>query len=105
MMSLNGILAELGLAHPTGQPDPTMDREWTTEPRFHPEEGQCYELAFARIPQREGEPLVVKKVRADGPSAADWFDLDAQGPLDRRLYAYTVKAWRPLEGAVEGRMH
>ncbi len=102
MMSLHGILAELGLAR---TPDPLQtalapDSQWVTGGRFEPEEGACYELAFLRIPPRADEALVIKRVRADGPSAVDWFDLDARRPLARELYAYAVKAWRRLDDAV-----
>jgi|GEM_PF-1850163 len=99
MMSLNGILAELGLARPLPrQGDDAPAGDWITEQRFVPEDGACYELLFSRIPPRAGEPPVTKRVRADGPSAADWFDLEAQQPLDRKLYAYAVKAYRRLDG-------
>lgn len=102
MMSLHGILAELGLARPVlQQEDPLHEGEWTTEPRFDPEDGACYELLFSRIPPRAGEPPVIKRVRADGPSAADWFDLETQQPLDRKLYAYAVKAYRRLDSEHE----
>lgn len=107
MMSLQGILNELGLGRAPEQrqgahaPHP----QWMSGGRFEPEEGACYELAFSRIPPREGEGLVVKRVRADGPSAADWFDLDTRQPLERELYAYAVKAWRRLDDDSATRMH
>jgi hypothetical protein len=100
MVSLHGILAELGLepsARPAQHPDPALDGQWTTEPRFDPIEGASYELAFTRIPVRDNARPVIKRVRIDGPSAEDWFDLEAQRPLDRALYAYTVKAYRRLD--------
>lgn len=97
MTRLQGILAALGSARLHGEL--AHDGDWTTHPRFEPEAGRSYELVFSRIPPCSDEPAVIKRVRIDGPTADDWFDLDEQRPLERALYAYAVKAWRLLDGS------
>ncbi|HVL77358.1 MAG TPA: hypothetical protein VM406_15195 [Noviherbaspirillum sp.] len=98
MANLRGILAGFGLER-SGMhagSDDHHDDNWITRPRFEPVEGGHYLLAFSRIPA-QGEPPVIKRIRVDGPTVEDWIDLDEQRPLDRALYAYAVKAWRPLK--------
>lgn len=97
MTPMHGILADLGSAQLHGEL--AHHGDWITHPRFEPETGRSYELVFSRIPPCSDEPAVIKRVRIDGPTADDWFDLDQQRPLERALYAYAVKAWRPLDGS------
>lgn len=102
MTTLRTILAELGLKKAVPHFGSASTGGWVSRPRFDPVEGACYELAFTPIPMREDSEPVIKRVRIDGPSAEDWFDLDTRRPLDRSLYAFAVKAYRRLDEAGHG---
>lgn len=98
MATLHGILSGLGIETPMqSTPDPAHDANWVTDGHFDPVEGGSYALAFARIPHKADEPRVIRRVRIDGPTIEEWFDLDRRMPLERALYAYAVKAYRPLD--------
>ena len=97
MTTSRGILAKLGLENPPMPAGLAPDAHWTTEPRFSPVEGTCYELAFTHIPMREQMRPVIKRVRVEGPTIEDWVDLDTERPIERRLYAYAIKAYRRID--------
>lgn len=99
MALLQSILAELGLEKPATLDRSTLEEQphWVTGHKFVPVEGASYELAFARIPANEEDDYLIKRVRIDGPTVEDWFDLDLQRPLERALYAYAVKAFHLID--------
>lgn len=100
MTTLHSILAELGIENPvmhsehdTGTPHVN---QWVVGEKFSPETGKSYEIAFGRVPFNGQETQVVRRIRADSPSPQDWIDLETHRPMDRGLYAYTVKAYRRI---------
>lgn len=101
MATLHGILAELGIENPFMHPEREIPHEadWTTGANFSPEEGKSYEVVLAQAQPGEQYKHVLKRIRADGPTPGDWFDLDDQEMLDRELQASTVNAFRPLTSA------
>ncbi len=96
MVSLHGILAELGIENPAMHPErePHHASQWVVDENFTPIEGRSYELAFGRIPFGGEHQHVIRRVRIDGPTPDHWFDLDVDKPLDRSLRVYPVKAFR-----------
>jgi hypothetical protein len=96
MATLHGILAELGIENPDMHPEREIHpaSQWVVEQDFTPITGKSYELAYGHIPFGSESQKVIKRVRIDGPTPADWFDLDAQKPLDPGLHGYPVQAFR-----------
>jgi hypothetical protein len=98
MALLHGILAELGIEKPAPLGDDALVApDWIKDRKFDPVEGTTYELAFTRIPASAEQGHVLKRVRIDGPTVEDWFDLERQAPLERELYAYAIKAFRRID--------
>ena len=98
MATLHGILAELGIEPPAMHPerDASHHTDWITDEEFAPIEGKAYELAFGKILHAGEERPLIKRVRIDGPTRDNWFDLDAGRPLDSDLHAFNVRAFRKL---------
>jgi hypothetical protein len=98
MATLHGILAELGIESPDLHPERALPHtpEWTGDKEFMPVEGRSYEVVFGEPHFNGQDKYVLKKVRIDGPTPGDWFDLEAAKPLDRDLQACTVKAYRAI---------
>jgi hypothetical protein len=98
MATLHGILAELGIEQPAMHPEREASRQtsWITDEEFTPVEGKAYELAFGKIRHAGEERALIKRVRIDGPTRGQWFDLDEGRPLDSDLHAFNVRAFREL---------
>lgn len=99
MATLHGILAELGIEKPAMHPEreiPGASR-WILDQLFIPIQGKSYEITYGKVAIDDGAPRhVIKKIRIDGPTASDWFDLGENKPLDKRLQALTVRGFRPI---------
>jgi hypothetical protein len=98
MTTLHSLLAELGIEQPAmhSAPDAHSRSHWITDEEFAPVEGKSYELAFGRILHAGEERPVTRRVRIDGPTRNQWFDLDAGHALDSDLQAFNVRAFREL---------
>jgi hypothetical protein len=98
MSTLNGLLAELGLSTPEMHPEREAphETEWIVDQPFVPEPGQCYEIAYGKVSFQGRDIHVRKRIRADGSTPSQWFDLDAGQPLDPELQTHPVRAFRPL---------
>lgn len=106
MATLHGILAELGIEHPTMHPEreahhevsPDIDAAggWIVDEEFAPVVGRTYQLAFGRIPFGGEHKPVLKSVRIDGATPDQWFDIDEERRLDQALHAFPVKAYRQI---------
>jgi hypothetical protein len=98
MATLHGILAELGIEPPAMHPERATARQsgWIVDEEFVPVEGKTYELAFGKIRHAGEEKHVIKRVRIDGPTRAQWFDLDEGRALDSDLHSFNIKAFRQL---------
>lgn len=98
MGTLHGILAELGIEPPLMHPEREAwaKPEWIVDRPFVPVQGESYELAYGNIPAGAGQRPVIKRIRADGPAPANWFDLDEGMPLDPGLHAYPVRGFRRI---------
>lgn len=100
MANLHGILAELGLANPEMHPERDAthvnENDWVVDLPFTPEPGSCYELAYGLVPLHGRDVHARVRIRADGSSSAEWFDLDEGRPLAPELQARTVRAYRRL---------
>lgn len=101
MSALHGILAELGIEAPhmhAGNAQETAS-QWVTDQPFAPVEGRSYELAYDALPGGGADgvhPPLLKRVRIDGPSAGDWYDLEAGAPLAPELRQHAVRGFREL---------
>ena len=98
MGTLHGILAELGIEPPLMHPERESSAKpgWIIDQPFVPVQGLSYELAYGNISTGSKQP-VIKKIRADGPAPADWFDLDEGMPLDPGLHACPIKGFRQID--------
>lgn len=98
MASLHGILAELGIENPVMHPEREASHvsDWVLDLQFHPQTGHSYELAFGKVLFNGEHQPVVRRVRIDGPTPDQWFDLDEQAPLDRELQLSPVRAFREI---------
>lgn len=96
MTRLGSILGEPGMDNPPIPPEPDIGPGWIVQQEFRPEQGKSYELAFGRILCGGEYRQVLKRVRIDGPTPNDWFDLDEDAPLDLELHDFPVKAFRLL---------
>lgn len=99
MTTLQGIPAERGSEPPALHPERTIsdDMNWTAGQPFIPETGKSYELAYGKILYDNEERAVTKRVRADGPTPYDWFDLDESMPLDPALHPFEIKGFRLID--------
>jgi len=98
MATLHGILAELGIESPAMHPERTATGPsgWIIDEEFVPLEGKSYELAFGKIRYAGEDKHVIKRVRIDGPTRAQWIDLDEGRVLDSDLHSFNIKAFRQL---------
>jgi len=102
MANLHGLLAELGLANPEMHPerDPEQytahETEWVVDRAFTPEPGSSYELAYGLVSLHGRDVHARVRIRADGASPSQWFDLDEGRPLEPELQARPVRAYRPI---------
>lgn len=98
MPGLHTLLSRLGFPKPIPHPERGTPgaSDWVVDEAFHPEPGQSYELAFGRIPFAGEYRQVLKRVRIDGPTRNDWFDLDERAALDLELHDFPVIAYRVL---------
>lgn len=97
MTNLHGLLAELGLANPEMHPEreASPDSDWIVDQSFMPEPGQCYEVAYGKLALAGGD-YVRARIRADGSSPSQWFDLDQGRMIDPALQLQPVRAYRPI---------
>src|SRR6478609_7251785 len=101
MATLHGILAELGIENPAMHPEREMEHEtshasadegdWITDEKFMPVFGKSYQLIFAKLNFDGQQRHVLKRIRADGPTPDQWFDLNAGEPLEKDLREGVVK--------------
>ena len=98
MSTLNGLLAELGLASPEMHPEREAPHEsdWIADQSFIPEPGQCYEVAFGKVLLQGQEVYGRARIRIDGHAPSQWFDIDTGKTLAAELQAYPVRAFRPI---------
>jgi hypothetical protein len=99
MATLNDLLRGLGVEStplvPTGQ-EP-VDQPWTTGKAFVPVIGAVYEVDFGIINYQGRQVNATARLRIDGASPADWFDLDDGKPLSEELRGWSVKRFRTAE--------
>lgn len=98
MSTLNGLLAELGLANPEMHPerDVSQETEWIVNQPFVPTIGQCYEVAYGKVSQHGRERYARARIRIDGAQPSQWFDLDEGQVLAPFFQDCPVRAYRPI---------
>ena len=98
MSTLNGLLAELGLANPEMHPerDVSHEADWIVDQPFVPVVGQCYEVAYGKVVQLGRERYARARIRIDGTDPSQWLDLDEGQMLDADLQQRPVRAYRPI---------
>ena len=101
MSILNGLLAELGLADPEmhSEREVAHDTGWIVDRPFNPELGQCYEVAFGKVLLQGREVAGRARIRIDGYTPSQWYDLDHDNTLAPELQSYPVRAFRPIDPA------
>jgi hypothetical protein len=63
---------------------------------FIPIVGQTFEVAFGKITYQGKTDFWGARIRIDGLQPKDWYDIDAGGPLDPKLAAFVVQAYRQI---------
>lgn len=72
------------------------DPPWITGQSFSPAIGECYEITYGAIPYRGKQAHVFAKVRIDGATPDQWYDLDEDKLLDPVLAPHVVLAYRRI---------
>ena len=94
MTNLHGFFAELGIEAPRLHPEREHADEWSDETPFVPQRGETYDIAYGRLTLDGKMEPVVRRVRIDGKSPNQWYDLDGEHVLDPALQALPVQAYR-----------
>lgn len=107
MTNLHGLLAELGLAAPEMHPEreASLESDWIVDQPFVPEQGQCYEIAYGMLMLHGSETYARVRIRVDGSSPSQWFDLDQGQNIDQELQLRPVRAYRRIAASCSSSTH
>lgn len=63
---------------------------------FNPLVGKCYDLRFGKIRLNGQDVYCSARIRVNGLLPTQWEDIDTGQPLDQRLNAHRVQAYREI---------